>query len=116
MTQTSFDTLATTKLLESSGIAENQAEAITIAIKSGLEGDLATKVDIINLSQSIAETNRNLDEVKRQLDKHDERFNKIDILLASINTNFKWVYAIGSTIILFLAMLVIPGVVEFFSS
>lgn len=93
---------------------------ITIAINRRLEGDIAAKVDIINLdsklTQSIAETNRNLAEVKRQLDKHDERFNKIDILLASINTNFKWVYAIGSTIILFLAMLVIPGVVEFFSS
>ena len=100
MTRTSFDTLTTTKLLQEAGITENQAEAITFAIKSGLEGELATKIDILNLeskltqsiaetkidifnlesklTQSIAETNRNVAAVKLQLDKHDERFDKMD--------------------------------------
>ena len=100
---------------------------ITIAINRRLEGDIAAKVDIINLdsklTQSIAETNRNLAEVKRQLDKHDEQFGKIkerlfkqDILLASINNNLKWVYAIGgSAIILFLGLLVLLRYIQVFA-
>ena len=127
MTQTSFDTLTTTKLLQEAGITDNQAEAITFAIKSGLEGDLATKIDILNLesklTQSIAETNRNVAAVKLQLDKHDEQFikiderlNKQDIVLASFKNNFKWMYAFGSTIIVILTMSVIPGILEVFAS
>jgi len=127
MTQTSFDTLTTTKLLQEAGITDNQAEAITFAIKSGLEGELATKIDIINLesrlAQSIAETNRNVEAVKLQLDKHDEQFikiderlNKQDIVLASFKNNFKWMYAFGSTIIVILTMSVIPGILEVFAS
>ena len=140
MTQTSFDTLTTTKLLQEAGITDNQAEAITFAIKSGLEGELATKIDIINLesrlAQSIAETNRNVEAVKLQLDKHDEqfvmiddrfdkmddRFDKMDerltkqeILLASFKNNFKWMYAFGSAILVILIMLVIPVVMEVFA-
>ena len=134
MTRTSFDTLTTTKLLQEAGITDNQAEAITFAIKSGLEGELATKIDILNLesklTQSIAETNRNVAAVKLQLDKHDERFdkmderfdkmderlNKQDIVLASFKNNFKWMYAFGSTIIVILTMSVIPGILEVFAS
>ncbi len=127
MTRTSFDTLTTTKLLQEAGITDNQAEAITFAIKSGLEGDLATKIDILNLesrlAQSIAETNRNVEAVKLQLDKHDEQFikiderlNKQDIVLASFKNNFKWMYAFGSTIIVILTMSVIPGILEVFAS
>jgi len=147
MTRTSFDTLTTTKLLQEAGITDNQAEAITFAIKSGLEGDLATKIDILNLesklTQSIAETNRNVAAVKHQLDKHDERFAMIDdrfdkmddrfdkmderfdkmderltkqeILLASFKNNFKWMYAFGSAILVILIMLVIPVVMEVFA-
>jgi len=92
MTRTSFDTLTTTKLLQEAGITENQAEAITFAIKSGLEGDLATKIDILNLesklTQSIAETNRNVAAVKHQLDKHDERFVMIDKQFVMIDDRF----------------------------
>ena len=134
MTRTSFDTLTTTKLLQEAGITDNQAEAITFAIKSGLEGELATKIDILNLesklTQSIAETNRNVAAVKHQLDKHDERFdkmderfdkmderlNKQDIVLASFKNNFKWMYAFGSTIVVILTMSVIPGILEVFAS
>jgi len=110
MTQTSFDTLTTTKLLQEAGITDNQAEAITFAIKSGLEGELATKIDILNLeskltqsiaetkidifnlesklTQSIAETNRNVAAVKHQLDKHDERFAMIDKQFVMIDDRF----------------------------
>ncbi len=92
MTRTSFDTLTTTKLLQEAGITENQAEAITFAIKSGLEGELATKIDILNLesklTQSIAETNRNVAAVKHQLDKHDERFVMIDKQFVMIDDRF----------------------------
>ena len=92
MTRTSFDTLTTTKLLQEAGITDNQAEAITFAIKSGLEGDLATKIDILNLesklTQSIAETNRNVAAVKHQLDKHDERFVMIDKQFVMIDDRF----------------------------
>ena len=92
MTRTSFDTLTTTKLLQEAGITDNQAEAITFAIKSGLEGELATKMDILNLesklTQSIAETNRNVAAVKHQLDKHDERFAMIDKQFVMIDDRF----------------------------
>jgi len=110
MTQTSFDTLTTTRLLQEAGITDNQAEAITFAIKSGLEGELATKIDILNLeskltqsiaetkidifnlesklTQSIAETNRNVAAVKHQLDKHDERFAMIDKQFVMIDDRF----------------------------
>ena len=92
MTRTSFDTLTTTKLLQEAGITDNQAEAITFAIKSGLEGELATKIDILNLesklTQSIAETNRNVAAVKHQLDKHDERFAMIDKQFVMIDDRF----------------------------
>ncbi|MCY4445102.1 MAG: hypothetical protein OXC02_01370 [Rhodobacteraceae bacterium] len=56
MTRTSFDTLTTTKLLQEAGITDNQAEAITFAIKSGLEGELVTKIDIINLESRLAQS------------------------------------------------------------
>jgi len=110
MTQTSFDTLTTTRLLQEAGITDSQAEAITFAIKSGLEGELATKIDILNLeskltqsiaetkidifnlesklTQSIAETNRNVAAVKHQLDKHDERFVMIDKQFVMIDDRF----------------------------
>ena len=110
ITQTSFDTLTTTRLLQEAGITDNQAEAITFAIKSGLEGELATKIDILNLeskltqsiaetkidifnlesklTQSIAETNRNVAAVKHQLDKHDERFAMIDKQFVMIDDRF----------------------------
>ena len=110
MTQTSFDTLTTTRLLQEAGITDSQAEAITFAIKSGLEGELATKIDILNLeskltqsiaetkidifnlesklTQSIAETNRNVAAVKHQLDKHDERFAMIDKQFVMIDDRF----------------------------
>jgi len=110
MTRTSFDTLTTTRLLQEAGITDNQAEAITFAIKSGLEGELATKIDILNLeskltqsiaetkidifnlesklTQSIAETNRNVAAVKHQLDKHDERFAMIDKQFVMIDDRF----------------------------
>jgi len=104
MTQVAFDSLASTKRLKDNGFSENQAEAITMVIKDGLEGDIATKADIVKLeselSKSIAETNSNLSEFKIETNSNlsefkietnnnfatiqtkindmDERFDKVD--------------------------------------
>jgi len=104
MTQVAFDSLTSAKRLKDNGFSENQAEAITMVIKDGLEGDIATKADIVKLeselSKSIAETNSNLSEFKIETNSNlsefkietnnnfatiqtkindmDERFDKVD--------------------------------------
>ena len=78
MTQVAFDSLASTKRLKDNGFSENQAEAITMVIKDGLEGDIATKADIVKLeselSKSIAETNSNLSEFKIETNNNLSEF------------------------------------------
>ena len=108
MTQVAFDSLTSTKRLKDNGFSENQAEAITMVIKDGLEGDIATKADIVKLeselSKSIAETNSNLSEFKietnnnfatiqtkindidERFDKMDERFDKMDVRFDKMDT------------------------------
>ena len=78
MTQVAFDSLTSTKRLKDNGFSENQAEAITMVIKDGLEGDIATKADIVKLeselSKSIAETNSNLSEFKIETNSNLSEF------------------------------------------
>jgi len=78
MTQVAFDSLTSTKRLKDNGFSENQAEAITMVIKDGLEGDIATKADIVKLeselSRSIAETNSNLSEFKIEINSNLSEF------------------------------------------
>jgi len=110
MTQVAFDSLTSTKRLKDNGFSENQAEAITMVIKDGLEGDIATKADIVKLeselSKSIAETNSNLSEFKIEtnnnfatiqtkindmdvrFDKVDERFDKMDVRFDKMDVRF----------------------------
>jgi len=110
MTQVAFDSLTSTKRLKDNGFSENQAEAITMVIKDGLEGDIATKADIVilesELSKSIAETNSNLSEFKIEtnnnfatiqtkindmdvrFDKVDERFDKMDVRFDKMDVRF----------------------------
>ena len=140
MTQVAFDSLASTKRLKDNGFSENQAEAITMVIKDGLEGDIATKADIVKLeselSKSIAETNSNLSEFKIETNNNfatiqtkindiDERFDKMDVRfdkmdtkvteladdVTQIKSNFKWVYTIGGAIVF---LLVLPWIAETF--
>lgn len=140
MTQVAFDSLTSTKRLKDNGFSENQAEAITMVIKDGLEGDIATKADIVKLeselSKSIAETNSNLSEFKIETNNNfatiqtkindiDERFDKMDVRfdkmdtkvteladdVTQIKSNFKWVYTIGGAIVF---LLVMPWIAETF--
>jgi len=140
MTQVAFDSLTSTKRLKDNGFSENQAEAITMVIKDGLEGDIATKADIVKLeselSKSIAETNSNLSEFKIETNNNfatiqtkindiDERFDKMDVRfdkmdtkvteladdVTQIKSNFKWVYTIGGAIVF---LLVLPWIAETF--
>ena len=133
MTQVAFDSLTSTKRLKDNGFSENQAEAITMVIKDGLEGDIATKADIVKLeselSKSIAETNSNLSEFKIETNNNfatiqtkindmDVRFDKMDTKVTEladdvtqIKSNFKWVYTIGGAIVF---LLVLPWIAETF--
>ena len=129
MTQVAFDSLTSTKRLKDNGFSENQAEAITMVIKDGLEGDIATKADIVKLeselSKSIAETNNNFATIQTKINDMDVRFDKVDVRfdkmdtkvtelandVTQIKSNFKWVYTIGGAIVF---LLVLPWIAETF--
>ena len=49
MTDAVFDTLAVTRQLKAKGFSSDQAEAITEAVRAGVTGGVATKVDIAEL-------------------------------------------------------------------
>ncbi len=55
MTDVPFDTMAALRRLEAKGFSSEQAEAITITVREGVTGGVATKADIAELRAEIAE-------------------------------------------------------------
>ncbi len=53
MTDAIFDTLAVTRQLKAKGFSSDQAEAITEAVRAGVTGGVATKVDIAELKTEL---------------------------------------------------------------
>ncbi len=53
MTDAVFDTLAVTRQLKAKGFSSDQAEAITEAVRAGVTGGVATKVDIAELKTEL---------------------------------------------------------------
>ncbi len=53
MSAITFDTLKFVKTLKSSGMSEEQAEAIANAVKDAQETQLVTKVDLIELKMEL---------------------------------------------------------------
>lgn len=80
-----FDTLATVRLLRESGIEERQAEAITIAIRNAVTGNVATRKDVAATNVDVAK------------------------LLAEIKTDLKWIKLISAVV---LAVLVVQRTAE----
>ena len=61
-----FDTLSTAKALQAAGFAQEQAEAVAEAIRSG-QGELATKQDIAALRGELAGLQSGLDAQQAEL-------------------------------------------------
>ena len=54
MTDVPFDTMAALRRLEAGGFSSEQAEAITMTVREGVTGGVATKADIAELRADIA--------------------------------------------------------------
>ncbi len=54
MTDVPFDTMAALRRLEAKGFSSEQAEAITITVREGVTGGVATKAEIAELQAEIA--------------------------------------------------------------
>ncbi len=89
MAEIPFDTMAAVRRLRETGLDEKQAEAITVTIRDGVTGGVATKVDIAKLEADIAK------------------------LETELKTELRWIRLIGGGI---LAVLVLPWLYEMISA
>lgn len=101
MTAVALDTCALVRRLKASGLSEDQAEAITSALKDGRESDLAqlaTKVDLreseaalrTDLRDSVSALKADLRETEFRLDgKITDLVHKLDLGLAANRAELK---------------------------
>ena len=103
MADVAFDTLATARLLQDSGLGDRQAAAITTAIKDGVTGGVATKADLTALRSDIATTEaRILQDATKREGAANERF-------TALETHLVWIKRFGAGI---LTILVLPWFAE----
>ena len=76
MASVAFDTLKAFRELQQAGFNEAQAEAVVSTMETAMEGNLATKADLLNLAtkddiadvrQEVAEVKQEVAEVKQDL-------------------------------------------------
>ncbi|HGJ5856513.1 MULTISPECIES: hypothetical protein [Arsenophonus] len=74
MGQVAFDTQEFVETLENAGLPKDQARAISIAVRKSHEvADVATKADIIEMKHEIAEVNRNVADVRKDMEHRFEK-------------------------------------------
>ena len=110
MAEDRLDMIAETQRLRDAGLPHGQAEAVTLAIHAGVTGGVATKADLEALrgdvSRDIETLRGDLKALNGRVDALDA---KIDGLGDRLDTDLKWIRAIGGVIV---AVLVLPWLAE----
>ena len=129
MAQAAFNMIAETQRLRDAGLPQEQAEAVTLAIHAGVTGGVATKADLEALRGDVSrdlealrgDVSRDLEALRGDVKALDARVDarvdaldaKIDNLGARLDTELKWIKAIGGVIV---AILILPWLAELFGA
>ncbi|WP_334473750.1 DUF1640 domain-containing protein [Arsenophonus sp. PmNCSU2021_1] len=104
MGQVAFDTQEFVETLENAGLPKDQARAISIAVRKSHEvADVATKADIVEVKHEIAEVNRNVADIRKDLSAEiadvrkdmENRFDKLGLQL-TVRLGGMLILAIGA--------------------